>query len=805
MISRLIHKLNQWFNWYQLLAFGLFLIVISIMADVVVGLDRGLQIYSLRTIVGLAAVFSILLSLVERPRRFYLVFGSIFLGIIVSFWIVGDLAQPVFEFLRTAGDYLKSAWLHFFNQMERLPARSLWQEKWGALARAVAVLIDRLREWSSGLPEPVYDPVSLNMVWGLTVWLATIWLYRYLVKYKKAFIGILPVLAIIAGVFRTVDRGMYSLFWVLGFGLLLEVLSNHSQMEDYWHDQRISFSLLIRNRTAKNAVVLSLALVFFAGMISSPRLEEFIDDLKQPQESGSLSSDGERSGKSEAEIVSGTAPSELMSDVSFGRFPNTHLVGSGPELAETRIMYVEIDDQNAQDGDRHYLRSASYATYTLHGWLTADKGFILNQPWDVSEVDYTENEKLIYQEVILLDGNDQGNLMYSVGELAAANVPYFTSYHTKFINDTYLDVFAAVTSETQYSAYSIVPNFGVSELRSSPLNYPAWIRSKYLQVPDEVPDRVYELALRLTATQPTAFDRALAIEDYLHQFEYTLDLEDPPRYHDLTDYFLFDLQKGYCDYFATSMVVLARAAGLPARFATGYVASTYNEASGRYIVTADQAHAWAEVYFAGYGWVTFEPTPGRPQPERLEEREILSEQAAIDLDFDQPDSVIERTIRSVLPDNLFILLSQLALLVTVAILAVHWIDLSLLRLIAPNKMYARIYRRLRKLAAGIGVKTNLADTPLEFSKLNKNFLDRVKPIEMFSGVFKSAGDNAKFIITACSYAAYANEPPAKEYASQVVSKWGCLRWQYLTVRFYLRLLPLGYSIRRVWRRLQQPA
>ncbi|HAY85794.1 MAG TPA: transglutaminase, partial [Chloroflexi bacterium] len=102
-------------------------------------------------------------------------------------------------------------------------------------------------------------------------------------------------------------------------------------------------------------------------------------------------------------------------------------------------------------------------------------------------------------------------------------------------------------------------------MRNTSQEYPDWIANKYLQVPDSVPARVYDLALSLTATQPTPYDRAVAIERYLRQFEYSLEIEDPPEYRDIVDYFLFEQQKGYCDYFASSMVVLARAAGLPAR------------------------------------------------------------------------------------------------------------------------------------------------------------------------------------------------------------------------------------------------
>ena len=78
----------------------------------------------------------------------------------------------------------------------------------------------------------------------------------------------------------------------------------------------------------------------------------------------------------------------------------------------------------------------------------------------------------------------------------------------------------------------------------------------------------------------------------------------------------FDLQKGYCDYYATSMMVLARAAGLPARMVIGYSSGSYDVGLEVYVVTEAQAHSWVEIYFPDYGWVEFEPTAGRPTRER---------------------------------------------------------------------------------------------------------------------------------------------------------------------------------------------
>src|ERR1700719_4531408 len=87
-----------------------------------------------------------------------------------------------------------------------------------------------------------------------------------------------------------------------------------------------------------------------------------------------------------------------------------------------------------------------------------------------------------------------------------------------------------------------------------------------------------------------------------------------PPDQDWVDYFLFDSKQGYCDYFATAMVVLLRAEGVPARVASGFAPGDFDPATGVSIVRENHAHTWVEAYFPSYGWVTFEPSAIRPIP-----------------------------------------------------------------------------------------------------------------------------------------------------------------------------------------------
>jgi protein-glutamine gamma-glutamyltransferase len=134
-------------------------------------------------------------------------------------------------------------------------------------------------------------------------------------------------------------------------------------------------------------------------------------------------------------------------------------------------------------------------------------------------------------------------------------------------------------------------------------------RKKFLQLP-AMSSEITRLAERLT--QSTEETTASNILNYLiSNFDYTLELEKEPG-HTTLDHFLFTRKKGHCEYFASSMVVLLRLAGIPARLVNGFLGVEWND-WGQYMVIRQQhAHSWVEAYFPEKGWVRYDPTPSDP-------------------------------------------------------------------------------------------------------------------------------------------------------------------------------------------------
>ena len=139
---------------------------------------------------------------------------------------------------------------------------------------------------------------------------------------------------------------------------------------------------------------------------------------------------------------------------------------------------------------------------------------------------------------------------------------------------------------------------------------PNWdaVCDNYLQLHEQIDQRVYDLAAEVTAGAATPYDKAIALERYLaSHYAYNLDVPQQSPNHDFVSSFLIEGREGYCTYFASAMTVLCRMAGLPARYVEGYVA--YPDGEGLAVVTGKEGHAWTEVYFRGFGWVTFDATP----------------------------------------------------------------------------------------------------------------------------------------------------------------------------------------------------
>ncbi len=177
-----------------------------------------------------------------------------------------------------------------------------------------------------------------------------------------------------------------------------------------------------------------------------------------------------------------------------------------------------------------------------------------------------------------------------------------------------VDSSAETSDGLSYTVTSESPRILPEDLDGTPDRIPEEIRSRFGGLPEDFSPDVRSLATSITAGATNPYEAALALQDHLRAFTYDLTVQEGHSGDDL-EVFLFETQRGYCEQFAGAYAAMARSIGLPSRVAVGFTPGDADPADpGLFHVRGEYAHAWPEVYFAGAGWVAFEPTPGRGMP-----------------------------------------------------------------------------------------------------------------------------------------------------------------------------------------------
>ncbi|HEV2396325.1 MAG TPA: DUF3488 and transglutaminase-like domain-containing protein [Candidatus Sulfotelmatobacter sp.] len=281
------------------------------------------------------------------------------------------------------------------------------------------------------------------------------------------------------------------------------------------------------------------------------------------------------------------------------------------------VMHVQIEGDDKGLYDLHW-RGVSLADFDGHSWSNRRDQYLLSRQPDSS--------------FGLPRNDDSGTRSYAASVLArqkmiryrvlmepiGTNVFFLAPWGRSLRGDYRLlagDSGGAVYDYdsrhaiSRYEATSDIAKPSPAELRKAGRNYPQQITETYLELP-ELDPRIEQLAAEVTRSAKNDFDRSSAIENYLHaHFTYTLQLPNTTVKDPIAN-FLFERKQGHCEYFASSMAVMLRTIGIPSRVITGFRSDEFNDISDSYVVRAKDAHAWVEAYFPGFGWQTFDPTPG---------------------------------------------------------------------------------------------------------------------------------------------------------------------------------------------------
>lgn len=287
-----------------------------------------------------------------------------------------------------------------------------------------------------------------------------------------------------------------------------------------------------------------------------------------------------------------------------------------------------------QSNERAYWRVASYNRYTGDGWIRSGSSQVYPGPLP-SPPGRSETVEQRYVIESRLNAMPAAWRPVRVTDTNNARVSALAGLQPA-------DPFTAGDS---YRVTSRRPDPSTAELQTAGDNYPDEIDDRYTQLPASIPERVDERTERLTDDADTPYETATTIEQYLESNKrYSLDVERPDG--NIADSFLFEMNEGYCTYYATTMVTMLRTQDIPARFVTGYTPGEQTD-DDEYVVRGLDSHAWVEVYFPEIGWVKFDPTPAGPRSD-AEERRLdeagVSNDADIDID-DETDTPTDTPAR----------------------------------------------------------------------------------------------------------------------------------------------------------------
>ncbi|EWG08842.1 transglutaminase TgpA family protein [Cytobacillus firmus] len=291
----------------------------------------------------------------------------------------------------------------------------------------------------------------------------------------------------------------------------------------------------------------------------------------------------------------------------------------GPFIGDNAVVF------RAEVESRHYWKVETKDTYTGKGWVTSQpEGEYL--PFGMGEeipvTSFIDNDAIETTEEVssVYTFMNYPHVVYPLGLKNIEASPFIT-----FELETATEKIRTLDSGRPFALedYKLgfeVPEYSVTAMKASGAkaeSLPEEFLSRYTQLPEELPERVRELAQEITQDQPDWFEKARELERYFRRAEYTYSQTDaavPDENEDYVDQFLFDTKVGYCDNFSSSMVVMARSIGLPARWVKGYTEGEFKQSLGSglrlFEVTNNNAHSWVEIYFPEMGWVPFEPTQG---------------------------------------------------------------------------------------------------------------------------------------------------------------------------------------------------
>ncbi|HMQ33988.1 MAG TPA: transglutaminaseTgpA domain-containing protein, partial [Chloroflexaceae bacterium] len=498
------------------------------------------------------------------------------------------------------------------DQMD--PALLTWRDQAADLALRVVNWSRVIGSGGRGEDILLFVVVLCLLVWALaygTAWMVLRrgWTWRPIV---------LNALVALVNYTYVLPKPTLAFFVFLCAALLLLVYQHVLERQAQWDAQQVEYPDLLPVRFLWSAALVCGILIALTaalpGQVSIDRATRTWELLSSPFKAA-------REGWEDMFSTISAPPGAGSGAFTTGTAP----LGGARQLSDEVVMEVRSVEYD-------YWRALALDKYTGNGWQNtvgeqaratlgagtreqARTPLAADEPMPLGDV----QARRAVEQRFSLAGDRLDDLVMVGGSALSVSLPTLVEHNYEVaeggrapnFDETALIVAEQRLREGQtYTVTALMSFADVAGLRAAGDEYPQWVRERYLQLPETVTARTRERAAQVIADAGarTPYDAAIAIEQYLRTFAYNEAIPAPPANVDHVDWFLFERREGYCDYFASAMVVMLRSQGIPARWVRGYAGGEFDAERGVYVVRENVAHSWPEVYFPGYGWERFEPT-----------------------------------------------------------------------------------------------------------------------------------------------------------------------------------------------------
>ncbi|MBI9048651.1 MAG: transglutaminase domain-containing protein [Anaerolineaceae bacterium] len=457
---------------------------------------------------------------------------------------------------------------------------------------------------------PVEDPVLFYVSLGILIWLTSVFVAYFFIRKKTPWVALFlcAIYLLLIEYFPPyLDHpGRYLGFFVLLVFIIVGRVWYLKEQErwiekGYRIDSETGFNIL------KSIAFSSLVVVLISWNV--PTISELFIPGSEPRANISESWINFRSRVSNM-FASLEAPFYSATDY----YEDTLSLGSNIPVGYETLFMVQVPERDDLDV-RFYWHGHSFDTYRSGEWINTlnDRQQVSGSIFNEALILYTAR-KAVDLEFELKANFSKTFYLPMIPEWVDQSV--FIVGREEFGEDD-LDLMSVqplipLKRGDKYQARIHVSQPTVMQLRNAGTKYPDWVLETYLQLPENFPIRIQELASEIVADAKTPYDQVAAITRYLRtEIIYEPLLVLPPQAEEPIEWMLFDSKIGFCNYYATAEVLMLRSIGVPARFAAGY-AQGEPAGDSYYNVRVRDSHAWPEVYFPGVGWVEFEPTSAQP-------------------------------------------------------------------------------------------------------------------------------------------------------------------------------------------------